>query len=80
MVHRISGRRLCFRLACRLWFQYGDEGTVVAFIYQAWKHTLPEDHPFTWQDAYDKIKQAERYWRADIEASRRLAATLQGRS
>ena len=79
MVHRISGRRLCFRLACRLWFQYGDEGTVVAFIYRAWKHTLPEDHPFTWQDAYDKIKQAERYWRADIEASRRLAESLMRR-
>src|SRR5512133_1490037 len=31
----------CFRLACRLWFQYGDEGTVVAFIYQAWERTRP---------------------------------------
>jgi hypothetical protein len=29
----------CFRLACRLWFQYGDEGTVVAFIYQAWERS-----------------------------------------
>ncbi len=70
----------CFRLACRLWSQYGDETTVVAFIYQAWKHTLPKDRPFTWQDAYDKIKQAERYWRADIEASRRLAESLMRRS
>jgi hypothetical protein len=24
----------CFRLACRLWSQYGDETTVVAVIYQ----------------------------------------------
>jgi hypothetical protein len=37
-------------------------------------------HPFIWQDAYHKIKQAEMYWRADIEANRRLAASLQGRS
>jgi hypothetical protein len=53
---------------------------VVAFIYQAWKHTPPKNHPFTWLDAYDKINRAERYWRADIEATRRLAASLQGRS
>jgi hypothetical protein len=66
----------CFRLACRLWHQYGDEARVVAFIYQAWKHTPPKDHPFTWQDAYDKVKQAERYWRADIDANRRVAESL----
>jgi Bifunctional DNA primase/polymerase, N-terminal len=69
----------CFRLACRLWAHYGDEATVVAFIYKAWEHTAPKDHPFTWQDAYQKINQAERYWRADAEANRRLAALLQGR-
>ena len=69
----------CFRLACRLWHRYGDEATVVAFIYQAWKHTPPKDHPFTWHDAHDKIKQAEQYWRADNEASRRLAESLMRR-
>jgi hypothetical protein len=63
-----------------LWSQYCDETTVVAFIYQAWKHTPPKNHPFTWLDAYDKINRAERHWRADIEATRRLAASLQGRS
>jgi hypothetical protein len=69
----------CFRLAGRLWSQYGDEVTVVGFIYQAWKHTPPKDHPFTWQDAHDKIKQAEQYWRADIEASRWVAESLMRR-
>jgi hypothetical protein len=62
-----------------LWHRYGDEATVVAFIYQAWKHTPPKDHPFTWQDAHDKIKQAEQYWRADIEASRWVAESLMRR-
>jgi hypothetical protein len=70
----------CFRLACRLWHQYGDEDTVVAFIYQAWERTPPKDHPFIWQDAYHKIKQAEMYWRADLEATRRLAESLMKRS
>jgi hypothetical protein len=70
----------CFRLACRLWSQYGDEATVVAWIYQAWERTQPKDHPFTWADAYDKIKQAEMYWRADLEANRRLAESLMKRS
>jgi hypothetical protein len=66
----------CFRLARRLWFQYGDEAAVVGRIFKAWEHTPPKDHPFTWLDAYHKIKQAERYWRADVEANRRLAELL----
>jgi hypothetical protein len=66
----------CFRLACRLWHQCGGEAAVVAFIYEAWKRTQPKDHPFTWQDAHHKIKQAERYWRAEVEANRRLAGLL----
>jgi hypothetical protein len=68
----------CFRLACRLWSQYGDEATVVAWIYQAWRRTPPKDHPFVWDDAYRKINQAERYWRIEVEVSRRLAAVLAG--
>jgi len=59
----------CFRLARRLWGQYGDEATVVAFIFEAWKRTPPKDHPFSWQNAHHKIKQAERYWRTDLEAT-----------
>jgi hypothetical protein len=70
----------CFRLACRLWFQYGDEAKVVAGIFKAWERTPPKDHLFTWADAYHKIKQAEQYWRADIEANRRLAESLRARS
>jgi hypothetical protein len=70
----------CFRLACRLWHQWGDEAKVVRFIYQAWEHTPPKDHPFTWQDAHQKIKQAERYWRADVQANRRVAESLMRRS
>lgn len=66
----------CFRLACRLWFQYGDEGTVVAFIYQAWERSPAKDHPFGWQDAYHKIKQAERYWLEDREHILRRAESL----
>jgi hypothetical protein len=68
----------CFKSGRRLWGQYGDEATVVAFIYEAWKRTPPKDHPFSWQDAHHKIKQAERYWRADIEASQYLTASLTG--
>lgn len=68
----------CFRLASRLWSQYGDEATVVAFIYEAWKRTPPKDHPFSWQDAHHKVKQAERYWRAAVETIRRQAASLTG--
>jgi hypothetical protein len=63
-------------LACRLWSQYGDEATVVAFIYQAWKRTPLKDHPFDWADAHYKINQAKQYWRADIEANRRLTESL----
>jgi Bifunctional DNA primase/polymerase, N-terminal len=66
----------CFRLACRLWFQYGDEGTVVAFIYQAWERSPAKDHPFSWQHAYHKIKQAERYWLEDREHILRRAESL----
>jgi hypothetical protein len=66
----------CFRLACRLWSQYGDEATVVAFIYQAWERAPPKDHPFSWQDAYHKIKQAERYWLEDREHILRRAESL----
>jgi hypothetical protein len=62
----------CFRLACRLWSQYGDEATVVGLIFKAWERTPPKGHPFTWADAYHKIKQAERYWRAQTEANVRL--------
>jgi hypothetical protein len=62
----------CFRLACRLWSQYGDEATVVGLIFMAWERTPPKDHPFTWADAYHKIKQAERYWRAQTETNLRL--------
>jgi hypothetical protein len=69
----------CFRLARRLWSRYGDEATVVGLIFIAWERTPPKDHPFTWADAYHKIKQAERYWRADIEASRRVAEWLMRR-
>jgi hypothetical protein len=32
----------CFKLGRRLWGQYGDEATVVAFIYEAWKRTPPK--------------------------------------
>jgi hypothetical protein len=70
----------CFRLACRLWSQYGDEAAVIAWIYQAWRRTPPKDHPFTWADAHDKINQAKRYWCADLEANRRLAESLMRRS
>jgi hypothetical protein len=45
----------CFRLPCRLWSQYGAEATVVGLIFKAWERT-PQDHPFTWADAYYKIK------------------------
>jgi hypothetical protein len=69
----------CFRLACRLWAQYGDEARVVGLIFKAWEHTQPKDHPFTWQDAYQKINQAQRYWRADIEVNRRVAESLMRR-
>jgi hypothetical protein len=69
----------CFRLACRLWHQCGDAATVVGLIHQAWMRTPPKDHLFGWPDAYNKINQARRYWRADVETNRRLAASLQGR-
>jgi Bifunctional DNA primase/polymerase, N-terminal len=66
----------CFRLACRLWSQYGDEATVVGLIFKAWERTPPKDHPFTWADAYHKIKQAERYWLEDREHILRRAESL----
>jgi hypothetical protein len=66
----------CFRLACRLWSQYGDEATVVSLIFKTWEHTPPKDHPFSWQDAYHKIKQAERYWLEDREHILRRAESL----
>jgi hypothetical protein len=59
-----------------LWSQYGDEATVVGLMFRAWERTPPKDHPFTWADAYDKINQAKRYWRTDVEANRRLAESL----
>ena len=66
----------CFRLACRLWFQYGDEAVVVGVIFKAWEHSPAKDHPFSWQDAYRKIKQAERYWLEDREQILRRAESL----
>jgi hypothetical protein len=60
--------------------RYGDEARVVGLIFKAWEHTPPKDHPFSWPDANNKINQAQRYWRADVEANRRLAALLTGRS
>jgi hypothetical protein len=66
----------CLRLACRLWGQYGDEATVVGLIFKTWERTPPKDHPFTWLDAYSKIKQAERYWRFDVENSLRMVESL----
>jgi Bifunctional DNA primase/polymerase, N-terminal len=66
----------CFRLACRLWGQYGDEDTVVGLIFTSWERTPPKDHDFTWLDAYSKIKQAERYWRFDVENSLRMVGPL----
>jgi bifunctional DNA primase/polymerase-like protein len=66
----------CFRLACRLWFQYGDEATVVGVIFKAWERSPAKDHRFSWQDAYRKIKQAERYWLEDREQILRRAESL----
>jgi hypothetical protein len=66
----------CFRLACRLWFQYGDEAVVVGVIFKAWERSPAKDHPFSWQDAYCKIKQAQRYWLEDREHILRRAESL----
>ena len=66
----------CFRLACRLWRQYGDEAVVVGVIFKAWERSPAKDHPFSWQDAYHKIKQAERYWLEDREQILRRAESL----
>ncbi len=66
----------CLKLARRLWSQYGDEAVVVGVIFKAWERSPAKDHPFSWQDAYHKIKQAERYWLEDREHILRRAESL----
>jgi Bifunctional DNA primase/polymerase, N-terminal len=66
----------CLKLARRLWSQYGDEAEVVGVIFKAGERSPAKDHPFSWQDAYHKIKQAERYWLEDREHILRRAESL----
>lgn len=64
----------CYRLACRLWAKYGQDGweSVVTDIYKAWERRAPGEPDFTWDDATDKIRYAQNFVRRSQEELKNL--------